>query len=311
MYYHPHYHCLFLQGEEGVDGGGLTREWLSLLTREIFRPSYALFLPAADGLTFQPNPNSGANPEHLEYFCFVGKVVGKAVLDGQLLDVHFTRPIYKHLLGLKVTLDDLQGSDPAMHKSLNMLLSYPLRDLGFGGGDAIVAAAAAAAAAATAVNQSHSAGSSLPPPPPPPSDEYDDDGQDCLYFSADVQSFGETVVVDLVENGRHVPVTDNNKAEYVQLVAQHRTTSAFATQLEALLRGFHAVVPRDCVAIFDPLELELLISGLPEIDLDDLKRYTEYHGYKSSDPAIERLWRVLDKFSKEEKALFVQFTTGR
>ena len=283
-----------------MDGGGLTREWLSLLTREIFRPSYALFLPAADGLTFQPNPTSGANPEHLEYFCFVGKVVGKAVLDGQLLDVHFTRPIYKHLLGLKVTLDDLQGSDPAMHKSLNMLLSYPLSDLGFGGGDAIVAAAAA--------NHPLSADSTLPPPPP--ADDYDD-GQDCLYFSADVQSFGETMVVDLVENGRHLPVTDSNKAEYVQLVAQHRTTSAFAAQLEALLRGFHAVVPRECVAIFDPLELELLISGLPEIDLDDLKRYTEYHGYKQSDPAIERLWRVLDKFTKEEKALFVQFTTGR
>jgi E3 ubiquitin-protein ligase HUWE1 len=138
-----------------------------------------------------------------------------------------------------------------------------------------------------------------------------DDGQDCLFFSADVQTFGETVVVDLIEDGRHIAVTDSNKGEYVQLVAQHRTTSAFQTQLEALLRGFHAVVPREMVAIFDPLELELLISGLPEIDLDDLRRHTEYHGgYKSSDVVIERLWRVLCKFTKEEKALFVQFTTG-
>jgi len=64
-------------GEEGVDGGGLTREWLSLLMREIFRPSYALFVAAADGVTFQPSPDSGANPAHLDYFELVGRVVGK------------------------------------------------------------------------------------------------------------------------------------------------------------------------------------------------------------------------------------------
>jgi E3 ubiquitin-protein ligase HUWE1 len=51
--------------EEGVDAGGLTREWLTLLTREIFHPSYALFVHSSDGASYQPNPQSDANPEHL------------------------------------------------------------------------------------------------------------------------------------------------------------------------------------------------------------------------------------------------------
>jgi len=51
--------------EEGVDAGGLTREWYSILTREIFRADVALFLCAADGITYQPNPHSSTNPGHL------------------------------------------------------------------------------------------------------------------------------------------------------------------------------------------------------------------------------------------------------
>jgi E3 ubiquitin-protein ligase HUWE1 len=112
-YYHHHHHHhhqetsvkrllrakldILFEDEEGVDGGGLTREWYALLMREIFRPSYALFLPTSNGVTFTFNPNSGVNPEHLEYFRFVGLVIGKAVVDGQLLDAHISRPIYNHI----------------------------------------------------------------------------------------------------------------------------------------------------------------------------------------------------------------------
>jgi E3 ubiquitin-protein ligase HUWE1 len=78
-------------GEEGVDAGGLSREWYVILAREIFNPNYALFTAAADGATFQPNPLSIINSNHLDYFKFVGRLIGKAICDGQLLDAHFTR----------------------------------------------------------------------------------------------------------------------------------------------------------------------------------------------------------------------------
>jgi hypothetical protein len=78
-------------GEEGIDAGGLTREWYMILAREIFNPNYALFMAAADGATFQPNPLSIINTNHLDYFKFVGRIIGKAVCDGHLMDAHFTR----------------------------------------------------------------------------------------------------------------------------------------------------------------------------------------------------------------------------
>ena len=92
--------------EEGVDAGGLSREFFGILAKEMFNPNYALFTSTEDGCTFQPNPNSSINPEHLRYFHFVGRIVGKALADGYLLDAHFTRSLYKHMLGLKVSIHD-------------------------------------------------------------------------------------------------------------------------------------------------------------------------------------------------------------
>jgi hypothetical protein len=73
--------------EEGVDAGGLSREFFGILAKEMFNPNYALFLSSEESMyTFQPNPQSRINPDHLEYFRFVGKIVGKAIVDGYLLD---------------------------------------------------------------------------------------------------------------------------------------------------------------------------------------------------------------------------------
>jgi E3 ubiquitin-protein ligase HUWE1 len=69
-------------------------------------------------------------------------------------------------------------------------------------------------------------------------------------------------------------------------------------------------VPPELISIFDAQELELLISGLPDIDLDDLRAHTDYQGYKPTDPEITYFWNVLKSFSKQEKALFLQFVTG-
>jgi len=90
------------KGEEGVDAGGLSREFFGILAKEMFNPNYALFTSTEDGCTFQPNPNSSINPDHLSFFRVVGRIVGKALVDGFLMDAHFTRSLYKHMLGIKV-----------------------------------------------------------------------------------------------------------------------------------------------------------------------------------------------------------------
>lgn len=73
---------------------------------EIFNPNYALFVPASHGYAYTPSPNSYINPDCNKYFNFVGRVIGKALLDNQLLDVHFTKSFYKHILGKSLTYLD-------------------------------------------------------------------------------------------------------------------------------------------------------------------------------------------------------------
>ncbi|GJU07136.1 E3 ubiquitin protein ligase UPL1-like protein [Tanacetum coccineum] len=116
------------QGEEGIDAGGLTREWYQLLSRVIFDKGALLFTTGGNNATFQPNPNSVYQTEHLSYFKFVGRLVAKALFDGQLLDVYFTRSFYKHILGVKVTYD-IEVVDPDYYKNLKWLLENDVSDI--------------------------------------------------------------------------------------------------------------------------------------------------------------------------------------
>jgi hypothetical protein len=93
--------------EEGEDAGGITREWFQLLSKKMFDPNYALFNPGSTGNTFRPSPQSYANREHLEYFKFIGRIAGKALYDGYLLDAYFTPAFYKHILNLPITYLDM------------------------------------------------------------------------------------------------------------------------------------------------------------------------------------------------------------
>lgn len=109
--------------EEGVDAGGVTREWFQILARQMFDPNNALFQPcAADKQTYQPNKNSWVNPEHLSFFKFVGRVIGKAIYDGRLLDAYFARSLYRQLLGKPVDYKDVEWVDPEYYKSLCWIL---------------------------------------------------------------------------------------------------------------------------------------------------------------------------------------------
>ncbi len=61
---------------------------------------------------------------------------------------------------------------------------------------------------------------------------------------------------------------------------------------------------------FNEQELELLISGTPDIDVDEWRSATEYNGYTSSDPVIVWFWRALKSFNREERAKVLSFATG-
>ncbi|ORX45978.1 hypothetical protein BCR36DRAFT_332465 [Piromyces finnis] len=249
--------------EEGVDVGGITREWFSALARQMFNPDYALFKPSAvDRVTYQPNRNSWINPDHLSFFKFVGRIIGKAIYDGRCLDCYFTRSFYKHILNIDVDYKDIEAIDPEYFKSLEWILHNDITDV------------------------------------------LD------LTFSLEIDEFGKKSIIDLKPDGRNIPVTEDNKVEYVKLVTEQRLTVAIKKQIEAFLDGFHDIIPHSLISIFNEQELELLISGLPDIDIDDWKNNTVYENYSSSSPQVQWFWRAVRSFTQEERAKLIQFTTG-
>ncbi|MCJ1384030.1 hypothetical protein MMC17_007145 [Xylographa soralifera] len=251
------------QGEEGVDAGGVTREWFQVMSRQMFNADYALFIPvASDRTTFHPNKSSHINPEHLMFFKFIGRVIGKALYESRPLDCHFSRAVYKRILGKPVSIKDMETLDLDYYKSLLWMLENDIADI---------------------ITET---------------------------FSVETEEFGFLEIVDLIENGRHIPVTEENKQEYVQLVVEYRLTGSVKVQLEEFLKGFHDIVPAELISIFNEQELELLISGLPDIDVDDWKNNTEYHNYQASSPQIQWFWRAVRSFDKEERAKLLQFVTG-
>lgn len=73
---------------------------------------------------------------------------------------------------------------------------------------------------------------------------------------------------ELIPGGRNIKVTEENKHQYVDLVTEHRLTTAIRPQINAFMEGFNEMIHRDLISIFNDKELELLISGLPEIDCE-------------------------------------------
>ncbi|GLH08635.1 E3 ubiquitin-protein ligase [Gryllus bimaculatus] len=105
--------------EEGLDYGGPSREFFFLLSRELFNPYYGLFeYSANDTYTVQVSPMSAFVDNHHEWFRFSGRVLGLALVHQYLLDAFFTRPFYKALLRLPVSLSDLESLDSEFHQSL-------------------------------------------------------------------------------------------------------------------------------------------------------------------------------------------------
>ena len=76
----------------------------------MLNPNYCLFKYGGDNnYTLQINPASSVNPEHLQYFRFVGRIVGMAVFHGKFIDHGFTLPFYKKMLKKQITLKDMES----------------------------------------------------------------------------------------------------------------------------------------------------------------------------------------------------------
>ena len=113
-------------GEQGVDEGGVRKEFFLLFIRQIFDPDYGMFnynkktrLYWFNHYTFEPK---------IKYE-LIGIIFGLAIYNNIILDVKFPLTVYKKLLGIKPTLEDMKECDPELFNNLTFLINSKDKNL--------------------------------------------------------------------------------------------------------------------------------------------------------------------------------------
>uniref|UniRef100_A0AAR2J2F3 Apoptosis-resistant E3 ubiquitin protein ligase 1 n=1 Tax=Pygocentrus nattereri TaxID=42514 RepID=A0AAR2J2F3_PYGNA len=119
-------------------------------------------------------------------------------------------------------------------------------------------------------------------------------------------------VVELISGGAQIAVTNENKMHYLNLLAQYRLASQVRDELEHFLKGLNELVPENLLAIFDENELELLMCGTGDINVQDFKAHAVIVGgsWHFREKVMKWFWAVVSSFTQEELARLLQFTTG-
>lgn len=256
--------------EAGIDQDGVFKEFLEESIKRVFDPSLNLFKATSEERLY-PSPTSYLQDNHLQLFDFVGRMLGKAVYEGIVVDVPFASFFLSQVLGqtaqaLYSCVDELPSLDAEVYRSLSYVKHYT--------GDI---------------------------------SELD------LTFSIDEDNMGRLVTHELIPGGKAIPVTNDNKINYIHLVAHFRMHVQIRDQTAAFIRGFRSIINPDWLSLFSTPELQRLISGdnVP-LDLRDLRKHTQYYGgFHDSHRVVGWLWDILDKdFTEEEKAMFLKFVTS-
>ncbi|CAH0701610.1 unnamed protein product [Spodoptera exigua] len=256
--------------EAGIDQDGVFKEFLEETIKRVFDPSLNLFRVTSEERLY-PSPTSCLQENHLQLFEFIGRMLGKAVYEGIVVDVPFASFFLSQVLGqtqqaLYSWIDELPSLDRDLYRSLTYIKHFQ--------GDI----------------------SSLE-----------------LTFSVDEERLGEIVTHELVPGGKAVPVTNENKINYIHLMAHFRMHTQIKDQTNAFIKGFRTIINPEWLSLFSTPELQRLISGdnVP-LDLRDLRRHTQYYGgFHDSHRVVCWLWDVLQRdFSEHERGMFLKFVTS-
>ncbi|XP_027199659.1 uncharacterized protein LOC113793786 [Dermatophagoides pteronyssinus] len=133
-----------------------------------------------------------------------------------------------------------------------------------------------------------------------------------LTFSVTEEIAGKVVEKELKPAGKNILVTERNKKEYIERMVRWRVERGVSQQSQSLLKGFNEVIEPRMIAAFDARELELVIAGTAEIDVNDWRKNTEYRsGYHDGHPVIQWFWAAIEhRFDNEQRLRLLQFVTG-
>ncbi|XP_013781434.2 apoptosis-resistant E3 ubiquitin protein ligase 1-like isoform X1 [Limulus polyphemus] len=260
-------------GEEGVDWGGLRREWFELVCEALFDPENLLFH------RFKNDKQGLAHPNpwrplflKLKHYEFAGKIVGKCLYESalgstyrQLVKARFSRSFLAQLIGLRVHYKYFEQDDPDLYVSkIRYILENDVEDMEL-----------------TFTEE-----------------EYDNNGQ-------------LVKVVELIPGGSRIQVTSQNKLKYLDALAQYRLANNVKEEVEAFLKGLNELIPDNLLSIFDEYELELLMCGTGHYSIADFKGNHAMTGSSYEfRKVLDWFWTAVSNFTEEEMARLLQFTTG-
>ncbi|KAF2460624.1 hypothetical protein BDY21DRAFT_335919 [Lineolata rhizophorae] len=302
--------------EAGIDGGGVTKEFLTSVTNEAFVPDKLprLFVENDQHLLY-PNPTALEEKKELlrvsgveEYqpiwrtslsdllqkYEFLGRIVGKCLYEGILVDINFAGFFLRKWAltggtgsaskesGYRANINDLRDLDEALYQGLLQLKNYPgdVEDfaLDFTVTDTV-----------------------------PTHDEQGE--RQTIAISRDLRT-GKPGV-------NSTPVTNENRLVYISYMARYRLQMQPYQQTSAFLRGLSTLIQPSWLSMFNQSELQTLLSGArSSISVDDLRRNTQYGGvYVIGDdglehPTVELFWHVMEGFSDGERRAVLKFVTS-
>ncbi|RDW75590.1 HECT-domain-containing protein [Coleophoma crateriformis] len=270
------------KGEEGIDAGGLRKEWFLLLVRDVFNPEHGMFTYDEDSHFCYFNPNSF---ETTDQFFLVGVVLGLAIYNSTILDVALPPFAFRKLLAagpaaapgatshakptMVYSLDDLAEFRPSLANGLRQLLEF--------NGDV--------------------------------------ESTFCRDFVADVDRYGQTTQVPLCPGGESKPVTNTNRREFVDLYVRYLLDTAVVRQFEPFKRGFFTVCGGNALSLFRPEEIELLIRGSDEhLDIASLRAVCVYENWgvdhPETEPVAQWFWESFERAQPKEQRKLLSFITG-
>jgi ubiquitin-protein ligase E3 C len=297
----------FEQPEAGIDGGGVTKEFLISVVNDAFNPErkdHKTFFVSNDQNLLYPNPTifddmaanlrshgimegSGewreAMSDLVKRYEFLGRIVGKCMYEGLLIDISFASFFLLKWASsgqststdYRANLNDLRDLDPELYQGLMSLKNYP--------GD--VADLALDFTIADLV--------------------WDPSGQ------------RRTITKPLRRDGANIPVTNKDRPLYISYVANHRLVAQQYRQTKAFLRGLGTIINPSWLSMFNQSELQRLIGGdSSEIDVEDLRHNTSYSGlYAIGDdgqehPTIAFFWDVMRNMKDSERRLVLKYVTS-
>jgi ubiquitin-protein ligase E3 C len=293
--------------EAGIDGGGVTKEFLTSVTNEAFRAEDGpnLFVANDQNLLY-PSPSAlderhellkefgikeGSDEwrdnikELLRRYEFLGRVVGKCLYEGILVDIGFAGFFLRKWAasgaaagsesGYRANINDLRDLDEGLYQGLLKLKNYPGNVEDFGLDFTITDTV------------------SLPGAPT------------------------KTTTRELMAGGSEIPVTNENRPLYVFYVAHHRLTSQPKLQTQAFLKGLGEIINPSWLSMFNQSELQTLIGGdASEIDVEDLRQNTQYGGvYQIGDdglehPTVRLFWKVMKELDDSDRRKVLKYVTS-